>query len=97
MTSGELVTQAVKVRMVRRQMNQLDLSKASGVSPGQLSRYLTGRREWPIRILDKIAKPLGWKDGLDVFIAAEQEKKMPADDTAGEETRKDQNHGFQHQ
>ena len=75
MTSGELVTQAVKVRMVRRQINQLDLSKASGISPGQLSRYLTGRREWPIRILDKIAKPLGWKDGLDVFIAAEQENE----------------------
>lgn len=42
-----------------------------------MNRYMRNQREWPIRVLDKIAPALKWQDGLDIFIAANSEEKEP--------------------
>ncbi|WP_427777329.1 helix-turn-helix domain-containing protein [Bifidobacterium bifidum] len=75
MTSNEYVTQAIKVRMARLGITQSDIADAAGINRVVLNRYMRNQREWPIRVLDKIAPALKWRDGIDIFLAASSEKK----------------------
>lgn len=74
-TSNEYVTQAIKVRMARLGIAQSDVADAVGINRVVMNRYMRNQREWPIRVLDKIAPALRWRDGLDIFIAANSEEK----------------------
>jgi len=76
-TSNEYVTQAIKVRMARLGITQSDVADAVGINRVVMNRYMRNQREWPIRVLDKIAPALKWQDGLDIFIAANSEEKEP--------------------
>ena len=80
MTSADYVTQAIKVQLIRKGMTQKQLSEVSGLNESQLNRYFTGAREWPMRILDAIAPARGWRDSLDIFLAAQNEKAPAATD-----------------
>ncbi|MBF9690637.1 helix-turn-helix domain-containing protein [Bifidobacterium dentium] len=75
MTSNEYVTQAIKVRMARLGITQSDIADAAGINRVVMSRYMRNQREWPIRVLDKIAPALRWRDGLDIFLAAKTEER----------------------
>lgn len=77
-TSNEYVTQAIKVRMARLGITQSDVADAVGINRVVMNRYMRNQREWPIRVLDKIAPALKWQDGLDIFIAANSEEKRTA-------------------
>lgn len=74
-TSNEYVTRAIKVRMARLGITQSDIADAAGINRVVMSRYMRNQREWPIRVLDKIAPALRWRDGLDIFLAAKAEKR----------------------
>ena len=76
-TSNEYVTQAIKVRMARLGTTQSGVADAAGINRVVMNRYMRNQREWPIRVLDKIAPALKWQDGLDIFIAAKSEEKEP--------------------
>ncbi|MFZ3413440.1 helix-turn-helix domain-containing protein [Bifidobacterium adolescentis] len=80
MTSNEYVTQAIKVRMARLGITQSGVADAVGINRVVMNRYMRNQREWPIRVLDKIAPALKWQDGLDIFIAANSEEKRTAID-----------------
>nr|WP_282743442.1 helix-turn-helix transcriptional regulator [Bifidobacterium dentium] len=75
MTSNEYVTRAIKVRMARLGMTQSDIADTAGINRVVMSRYVRNQREWPIRVLDKIAPALRWRDGLDIFLAAKTEER----------------------
>jgi len=83
-TSNEFVTQAIKVRMVRLGITQSDVADRVGLNRVVMNRYMRNQREWPIRVLDKIAPALKWRDGLDIFLAANSEEKSPQAESAGE-------------
>lgn len=55
---------------------------AVGINRVVMNRYMRNQREWPIRVLDKIAPALKWQDGLDIFIAANSEEKEPQSTTS---------------
>lgn len=82
MTSNEYVTQAIKVRMARLGITQSGVADAVGINRVVMNRYMRNQREWPIRVLDKIAPALKWQDGLDIFIAANSEEKEPQSTTS---------------
>nr|WP_305146709.1 helix-turn-helix transcriptional regulator [Bifidobacterium adolescentis] len=63
--------------MARLGITQSDVADAVGINRGVMNRYMRNQREWPIRVLDKIAPALKWQDGLDIFIAANSEEKEP--------------------
>lgn len=54
---------------------QLGKIELQDVKRAIMNRYMRNQREWPIRVLDKIAPALKWQDGLDIFIAANSEEK----------------------
>ena len=85
MTSNEYVTQAIKVRMARLGITQSGVADAVGIV---MNRYMRNQREWPIRVLDKIAPALKWQDGLDIFIAANSEEKEPQSTTSTKSNHK---------
>jgi transcriptional regulator with XRE-family HTH domain len=87
-TSNEYVTQAIKVRMARLGITQSGVADAVGINRVVMNRYMRNQREWPIRVLDKIAPALKWQDGLDIFIAANSEEKEPQSTTSTKSNHK---------
>ena len=68
-----------------------------GVNRATVARWLNARNP-PLSVFLDMAAAVGADPSAIIADAVNTEKKkMPAADTAGEETRKDQNHGFQHQ
>ena len=63
--------------MARLGITQSGIADAVGINRVVMNRYMRNQREWPIRVLDKIAPALKWQDGLDIFIAANSEEKEP--------------------
>lgn len=72
-SSNELISMAVKVRMLRLGLDQKTLSENSGISPASLQRYLADQRDWKVSTLDKLLAPLKWESLKDLFNAAADE------------------------
>lgn len=77
MKSGNLVSQAVQVRLTRKGMTKKDLSDRSGLAYEPLLRSInTG--DWSLRELEAIAPALDLTDGLAVIDLARQEQRLAA-------------------
>lgn len=77
MKSGNLVSQAIQVRLTRKGMTKKDLSDRSGLAYEPLLRSInTG--DWSLRELEAIAPALDLTDGLAVIDLARQEQRLAA-------------------
>ncbi len=76
-------SQRLQEAMQLRQMKQADLSRATGLSKGGISNYVTGRYEPKSDIISKLAKALNcsemWLWGYDVPM--ERQKNVPSDES----------------
>lgn len=74
-------SERIKKAMIIRNMKQADLARATGLSKGGISNYVTGRYEPKSDIISKLAKALNcsemWLWGYDVPM--EKEKTSPSD------------------
>lgn len=77
MDSAKAISMAIRVRMLRLGVTQRQLAERTGLTQATISSDLTGRREWQLSTLDKLAKGLGWNDATDIAAAAKQEEKSP--------------------
>ena len=73
MNSDKYVSLAIQVRLSRLDKTQDDIAKESGISPAQLSSYMSGRVGWKLAVLDKLAPALHWKSAVEIRIAADEE------------------------
>lgn len=85
MSSIPAISAAIKVRMTRLGITQKQLSKRTGVAQSVISLNLTGKSEWQLATLDRLAQGLGWNDATDIALAARQERKSPQPSSAGNE------------
>ena len=65
----------MRLLMQRRGMNQWDLSEASGVSVGSISRYLNGESSPKLNILFKLSKALDCQISDFIYIDKEKDKR----------------------
>ena len=75
MDSNRLVSDAIKVRLVRIHKTQQDVCAELGVDEMVMSRRMTGKSGWTIDLLDRIAKPLGFAGAVEIISAAQAEKQ----------------------
>lgn len=75
-SSNELISKAVKVRMLRLGLNQKTLAKKAGISTSSLNHYLSNKIGWQVSALDKLLAPLKWDSLADIFTAANDENNV---------------------
>lgn len=75
-SSNELISKAVRVRMLRLGLDQKTLAKNMGISTSSLSHYLSNKIGWQVSVLDKLLAPLEWDSWADIFTAANDENNV---------------------
>lgn len=75
-SSNELISKAVRVRMLRLGLDQKTLAKNMGISTSSLSHYLSNKIGWQVSVLDKLLAPLEWDSLADIFTAANDENNV---------------------
>lgn len=75
-SSNELISKAVRVRMLRLGLDQKTLAKNMGISTSSLSHYLSNKIGWQVSVLDKLLAPLEWDSLVDIFTAANDENNV---------------------
>lgn len=75
-SSNELISKAVRVRMLRLGLDQKTLAKNTGISTSSLSHYLSNKIGWQVSVLDKLLAPLEWDSLADIFTAANDENNV---------------------
>ena len=75
-SSNELISKAVRVRMLRLGLDQKTLAKNMGISTSSLSHYLSNKIGWQVSVLDKLLAPLEWDSLTDIFTAANDENNV---------------------
>lgn len=75
-SSNELISKAVRVRMLRLGLDQKTLAKRMGISTSSLSHYLSNKIGWQVSVLDKLLAPLEWDSLADIFTAANDENNV---------------------
>lgn len=75
-SSNELISKAVRVRMLRLGLDQKTLAKKMGISASSLSHYLSNKIGWQVSVLDKLLAPLEWDSLADIFTAANDENNV---------------------
>ena len=75
-SSNELISKAVRVRMLRLGLDQKILAKNMGISTSSLSHYLSNKIGWQVSVLDKLLAPLEWDSLADIFTAANDENNV---------------------
>lgn len=75
-SSNELISKAVRVRMLRLGLDQKTLAKNMGISISSLSHYLSNKIGWQVSVLDKLLAPLEWDSLADIFTAANDENNV---------------------
>lgn len=75
-SSNELISKAVRVRMLRLGLDQKTLAKKMGISTSSLSHYLSNKIGWQVSVLDKLLAPLEWDSLADIFTAANDENNV---------------------
>lgn len=75
-SSNELISKAVRVRMLRLGLDQKTLAKKMGISTSSLSHYLSNKIGWQVSVLDKLLAPLEWGSLADIFTAATDENNV---------------------
>lgn len=78
-SSNELISKAVRVRMLRLGLDQKTLAKNMGISTSSLSHYLSNKIGWQVSVLDKLLAPLEWDSLADIFTAANDENNVISD------------------
>lgn len=75
-SSNELISKAVRVRMLRLGLDQKTLAKKVGISASSLNHYLSNKIGWQVSVLDKLLAPLKWDSLADIFTAANDENNV---------------------
>lgn len=75
-SSNELISKAVRVRMLRLGLDQKTLAKNMGISTSSLSHYLSNKIGWQVSVLDKLLAPLEWDSLADIFTVANDENNV---------------------
>ena len=75
-SSNELISKAVRVRMLRLGLDQKTLAENMGISTSSLSHYLSNKIGWQVSVLDKLLAPLEWDSLADIFTAANDENNV---------------------
>lgn len=75
-SSNELISKAVRVRMLRLGLDQKTLAKNMGISTSSLSHYLSNKIGWQVSVLDKLLAPLKWDSLADIFTAVNDENNV---------------------
>lgn len=75
-SSDELISKAVHVRMFRIGIDMKTLANQSGISVSALGGYLNNKVGWPVSALDKILGPLRWNSLNDITKAADVEQSI---------------------
>lgn len=75
-SSNELISKAVRVRMLRLGLDQKTLAKNMGIGTSSLSHYLSNKIGWQVSVLDKLLAPLEWDSLADIFTAANDENNV---------------------
>ncbi len=75
-SSNELISKAVRVRMLRLGLDQKTLAKNMGISTSSLSHYLSNKIGWQVSVLDKLLAPLEWDSLADISTAANDENNV---------------------
>lgn len=75
-SSNELISKAVRVRMLRLGLDQKTLAENMGISASSLNHYLSNKIGWQVSVLDKLLAPLKWDSLADIFTAANDENNV---------------------
>ncbi|MDN6024746.1 helix-turn-helix domain-containing protein [Bifidobacterium mongoliense] len=67
MDSSEIVVTTVRVQLAKQNKTQKQLAEEIGMDPTSFSRLMVGKRDWTVKILDKMARPLGFHSSAALF------------------------------
>lgn len=72
MNSNELISDAIKMRLLRTHKTQRDICLESGITPSTFRLLMKGSRGWTIQLLDMIAPALNFASAVEIVKAAQQ-------------------------